>query len=76
MAVIDRTVITQVFEALGQRRESLEEHLAPMLRWVEYPPVSETLMKLLACPSASGIDNLYQVIQLSSILSISLRDAQ
>lgn len=54
--------LRQVLEALGQHLESLERHLGPMLQWVEYAPVSETLVKLLACPSTTGVDTAYQVM--------------
>lgn len=47
-------MMLQVFETLGRSRESLERHLGPMLRWAEYSPVSETMVKLLTFPSVGG----------------------
>ncbi|CAN0391565.1 unnamed protein product, partial [Ectocarpus sp. 12 AP-2014] len=49
-----RSYADEVFETLGRSRESLERHLGPMLRWAEYSPVSETMVKLLTFPSVGG----------------------
>lgn len=58
--------VSQVFETLGKNRESLERHLGPMLRWAEYAPVSETMVKILTLPSvAVGAAASYQVTAVS-----------
>ncbi|CAN0522958.1 unnamed protein product, partial [Ectocarpus sp. 8 AP-2014] len=49
-----RSYADEVFETLGRSRESLERHLGPMLRWADYSPVSETMVKLLTFPSVGG----------------------